>query len=69
VRIKATSDALKTLHAGWSRINANLQYLHDVAKENKIPDVELDTNFIKQRIDAWNGFGEIGVYPPFTRSS
>jgi hypothetical protein len=69
VQIKATSDALKNLHAGWSRINANLQYLHDAAKENKLPDVELDTDFITQRIEAWDRFGGTGMYPPFICSS
>ncbi|GFF40812.1 hypothetical protein IFM46972_06338 [Aspergillus udagawae] len=67
VQIKATSDALKTLHAGWSRIKTNLQYLHDVAKEDKVPDVELDKDFILQRIEAWNRFG--GTVDAFRQSA
>jgi hypothetical protein len=39
-----------------------MKYLHDVAKEDKIPDVDFDQDFIQQRIDAWNEFGAYGVY-------
>ncbi|KAJ5592212.1 hypothetical protein N7537_009116 [Penicillium hordei] len=55
--ILGTSAAIKAIQVGWERIGTDLQYLHDAAKGNTIPDVEFDKDFILQTIDGWKQFG------------
>ncbi|KAJ5747876.1 uncharacterized protein N7511_009572 [Penicillium nucicola] len=63
--LQGTTDAIKAIQVGWERISTDLQYLHDAAKGDTIPDVEFGKDFILQTIDVWNQFGKSGLQASF----